>query len=141
MLLTLPFARSVGFYQNVTLLGTGEEGSIHGLFQHARSLTAHWPREAWGLLTIQFGFGCFVFLNVCAMVLTVPQLVKMFLGIESVFSSSVLAMLNSTFFLACALITYLLVDPLLKACYVLRCFYGESLTTGADLRAELRDGE
>ena len=144
VLLTLPFARAVGFYQNATLLGTGlesgGEGSIHGLFHRARSLTAHWAREAWSMLAIQLGFGIFVFLNVCVMVITIPQLVKMFLGIESVFSASALAMINSTFFLACALITYLLVDPLLKACYVLRCFYGEALTTGADLRAELRNG-
>jgi hypothetical protein len=138
VLITLPLARAVGFYQNATLLGSGDEGSIGGLVRRAKSLTAHWPREAWGMLGIQFGFGCFVFLNVCVMVLFVPQLVKMFLGIESVFTTSVLAMLNTTFFLACALITYLLVDPLLKATYVLRCFYGESLTTGADLRAELR---
>jgi hypothetical protein len=32
----------------------------------------------------------------------------------------------------------LCVDPLIKAAYALRCFYGESLSSGADLRAELR---
>lgn len=138
-LLTLPFARVVGFYQNFTLLGVGDERGIHAVFHRARSLTANWTREAWGILAIQFGFGVFVFLNVCVTVIFIPQLVRMFLGIESVFTASVSAMLNSTFLLACTLITYLLVDPLLKACYVLRCFYGESLTTGADLRAELRN--
>ncbi len=140
VLLTLPFARAVGFYQNATVLGSGEEGSIQGLFHRAQSLTVHWAREAWGMLAIQIGFGVFVFLNVCVTVIAIPQLVKMFLGMESVFTASAMAMLNSTFFLACALITYLLVDPLLKACYVLRCFYGAALTTGADLRAELRNG-
>src|SRR5947209_2906762 len=29
-------------------------------------------------------------------------------------------------------------DPLAKAIYVLRCFYGESLKTGRDLKAELK---
>ena len=93
------------------------------------------------MLAIQIGFRIFVALNVGVMIIVVPQLVKMFLGIESVFTTSSGAMINSTFFLACLLITYLLVDPLLKACYVLRCFYGESLTTGADLRAELRNAD
>src|SRR5262249_53292125 len=31
----------------------------------------------------------------------------------------------------------LCVDPLVKAVYTLRCFYGESLKTGADLKADL----
>ena len=141
LLLTLPLARTLGFYQNFTLLGAGEEKSIPDLFRRAQSLTAHWTRAAWGVLAIQFGFGIFVFLNVCMTMLLIPQLVRMFLGIETVFTASVGAMLNSTFLLACILITYLLVDPLLKACYVLRCFYGESLTTGADLLAELRNAD
>ena len=37
-----------------------------------------------------------------------------------------------------AALAWLVIDPLLDAVYVLRCFYGESLTTGEDLRATLR---
>ena len=33
---------------------------------------------------------------------------------------------------------WLCVDPVIKATFVLRCFYGESLRTGQDLRAELK---
>ena len=35
-------------------------------------------------------------------------------------------------------LTYLCLDPLIKAAYLLRCFYGESLHTGEDLRAALK---
>jgi hypothetical protein len=35
-------------------------------------------------------------------------------------------------------LTYLSVDPILKVVCMLRCFYGESLTSGEDLRAELK---
>jgi hypothetical protein len=35
-------------------------------------------------------------------------------------------------------ITFLCIDPLLKGVYILRCFYGESLQTGQDLKAELK---
>ena len=138
-LLLLPFARVVGFYQNVTLLGTGEDIAYRDLFQRSQALTSYWVGEAWGVLAIQMGFKIFVALNAAVMAFTLPQLAKMLLGIESVFTASAGAMINSTFFLACILITYILVDPLLKACYVLRCFYAEALTTGADLRAELRN--
>ncbi len=35
-------------------------------------------------------------------------------------------------------LTYLCVDPIVKAFYALRCFYGESLQSGEDLKAELK---
>jgi hypothetical protein len=62
----------------------------------------------------------------------------MLLGIETVFSRSPMAMLNSTFFMSILGLTYLCVDPVVKTLYVLRCFYGESLQSGEDLKAELR---
>jgi hypothetical protein len=46
--------------------------------------------------------------------------------------------LNTTFFATAFWLTYLCVDPIAKAAYVLRCFYGESLRSGEDLKAELR---
>jgi uncharacterized membrane protein len=36
-------------------------------------------------------------------------------------------------------LTYLCVDPILKTLYTLRCFYGESLESGEDLKAELKE--
>jgi hypothetical protein len=44
---------------------------------------------------------------------------------------------NSTFFAMCCAFTYLVMDPVVKAVYTLRCFYGESTKSGADLTAEL----
>ncbi|HXA45557.1 MAG TPA: DUF4129 domain-containing protein, partial [Candidatus Angelobacter sp.] len=70
--------------------------------------------------------------------LVLPQLGKMLFGIESNFTQSPLAMLNTTFFAAMFGLTYLCADPLLKTIYALRCFYGESLQSGADLKAELK---
>jgi hypothetical protein len=37
----------------------------------------------------------------------------------------------------CCAFTYLVMDPVVKAVYTLRCFYGESTKSGADLTAEL----
>jgi hypothetical protein len=62
----------------------------------------------------------------------------MLFGMESDFSQSPLSMLNTTFFATMFGLTYLCLDPLIKACYVLRCFYGTSLRSGEDLKAELR---
>jgi hypothetical protein len=46
-------------------------------------------------------------------------------------------LVNSTFVAVVCGLTYLCLDPLLKAAYVLRCFYGESIHTGGDIRVEL----
>jgi hypothetical protein len=70
--------------------------------------------------------------------LMLPQLLKTLFGVESVFTLSPYAMLNSTFFAGMCGLTYLCVDPILKAFYTLRCFYGESLESGEDLKSELK---
>ena len=62
----------------------------------------------------------------------------MLFGIETVFSRSGTAMLNTTFFTSAMAFTYLCVDPILKVVYVLRVFQGESLESGEDLRAALK---
>jgi hypothetical protein len=46
--------------------------------------------------------------------------------------------MNNTFFAVVCSLSYLYLDPLMKACYCLRCFYGESIQTGEDLKIELR---
>src|SRR5206468_7908354 len=84
-------------------------------------------------------FGLFVFLHLYSAVFAVPFLLDRFLGIETVFTRSPWAALNSTVTAAVAGLSYLCLDPVLKAVYVLRCFYGESLRTGQDLKAELRN--
>ena len=58
------------------------------------------------------------------------------LGIDSVYTRSSQSMSNTTFIAAMCGITYLCVDPIIKAAYLLRCFYGESLDSGEDLKAE-----
>ncbi len=45
--------------------------------------------------------------------------------------------LNTTFLMSAFALSYLCLDPLIKVTYALRCFYGEALTTGADLKTEL----
>ena len=62
----------------------------------------------------------------------------MLFGIQSAFTQSPFSLLNTTFFAAMFGLTYLCVDPVLKAIYALRSFYGESLKSGEDLKAELK---
>src|SRR5439155_10469027 len=79
-----------------------------------------------------------VFLDVAIGLATVPSLLKMLFGVETGFTRSRWCLLNTTFVATVGALSYLCLDPLVKAVYLLRCFYGESLHTGEDLRAELK---
>ncbi len=84
-------------------------------------------------------FSCAVAQNIAVMGALLPSLLYSLLGIETAFVlSGFHAVLNSTFLMTVFALTYLCIDPVMKAAYVLRCFYGESLKTGEDLLVELR---
>jgi hypothetical protein len=136
--LLVPFGWTWAFYQNVTVLEADEAGGLRSLLRRAFRQAALWPAQNhYGLLTLKL-FGFFVCLNLASGFLLGPFLLKTLLGVETAFSRSWGAALNSTFFAAMAGLAYLCMDPLAKTFYVLRCFYGESLRTGQDLRTELR---
>jgi hypothetical protein len=82
--------------------------------------------------------GVIIALNAGATLLLVPWLLKTLLDIETVFSMSSTHILNDTFLAIVCSVTFLCLDPLIKASYCLRCFYGESLQTGEDLKVKLR---
>jgi hypothetical protein len=71
--------------------------------------------------------------------MSLPHLLKVLLGVETAFTiSGFHAVFNTTFLAITTAITYLFMDPIVKATYVLRCFYGHSRYTGDDLRADLK---
>lgn len=76
--------------------------------------------------------------NVGALLIIIPGLMRMLFGIETSFSLSGSSLISTTFFAVVWGMSYLLLDPLIKAAYCLRCFYGEALATGEDLRVSLR---
>jgi hypothetical protein len=83
-------------------------------------------------------FGVVIAANIAMGILLVPGLLNMLLGVNTVFLENWNAMLNSTFFAVVIGLTYLCMDPLMKAAYVLRCFYAKSIRSGEDLKVELR---
>jgi hypothetical protein len=131
----LPFPWVCAFYQNVTALEN--PGRLRPLLKRAGHLATLWPRQNFVLLAFLFLFAFVVFLNWCTVCFSLPGLAKMLFGVESEYSRSALSMLNTTFFAIMFGLTYLSVDPIVKAIYALRCFYGESLESGADLKADL----
>ncbi len=129
LLLTLPFPFVFALYHSA---------SVTGSFAAARRQAALWPRQNLLFLGVLSLLSVVVFANLGIVVLVLPYLFKMLFGVETVFTRSVYTVFNSTFLAIIAGLSYLVLNPFAKAFYVLRCFYGESITTAEDLRAELK---
>jgi hypothetical protein len=136
LVLAFPFGWVYAFYQNLS--ATAFESDSKSITSKAWKYAKGWPMQNHIILSVMFLFCCFVYVNVCLAILFLPSLLKILTGIETAFTMSPDAVFNSTFLMAAGGITYLLVNPLHKVIYLLRCVYIESLETGADLLAELQ---
>lgn len=138
LVVALPFPWSFAVYQNFTVLGATEPDDPTPPLKRAIDQAGLWPLQNFYLHLAATGFALVVFLNWATVLYLVPNLLKALLGTETVFSRSGWALLNSTFFAVVLGLTYLSVDPIVKSAYALRCFQGQAVASGADLKAELR---
>lgn len=142
-LVVLPIAACVpviwpwtyAFCQNACVLGDDRRRGVARVAWRQASL---WPRQNIVASLVLSLFGLFVLVNIILAILLPPYLLKTFLGVETVFSRGGFNPANTTFLAIAVGLTYLCIDPIVKAFYTLRCFYGLSLASGEDLRAELR---
>ncbi len=134
LVVPLPFPWITAFYRNVALYSAlGRSDALAA----ARRQSLYATRQNWGVLTIVALGGLLLFANVLAAIVLVPQLGRSLLGIEGDLARLGAGILNLTTVGVALAITWFFVDPLLDAVYVLRCFYGESVATGADLRGRV----
>jgi hypothetical protein len=134
----LPFVWVYAFFQNVTALADDGSGGTWKLLKKSWQQATLWPAQNSLALLSLGAFAFCVFLNWASVCLLLPQLAKMLFGVRSIFTDSPMSALNTTFFAGMIALTYLCVDPIFKTVYVLRCFYGESLQSGEDLKAGLK---
>lgn len=84
-------------------------------------------------------FGCTVAVNIAATLIFVPAFADRIFGVSSAFvRGGTNSFMNTTFLMTVMGLSYLCLDPVVKAIHVLRCFHGEAVHSGADLLAELR---
>jgi hypothetical protein len=137
-LTAIPFGWCYAFYQNVTAEAIGQPDNLAAVCQRAWFQAKLWPRQNHILLGIFSMFGIVVFMNIAGAIYLLPLLLKKYLGFESIFSLSGIHMLNTTFWMVVIGLTYLSLNPVVKAAYTLRCFYGSALRSGADLKTDLQ---
>ncbi len=139
LLVTLPFGWVYAYYQNATLFGNGEERDLKAVTRKAREQAKLFQKQNHVVLAVLALFGIFVFLNIAGLLYFAPHIVHVLFGAETVFTRATWRVLNTTFLAASLGMTYLALDPIVKCVYVLRCFYGESILTGEDLEAEMKN--
>lgn len=140
-LFVVPVGWVIAMLQNVTVLTftkNFQRRNLRGLVKSSLSHSHHEWGQNHGILIMLLFVSAFVWFNVVGSCLALATFAKAFFGVESAFTLSPLVTLfNSTFFLGSLLLTYLVISPMMKAVYVLRCFYAESFNTGEDLLSRL----
>jgi Flp pilus assembly protein protease CpaA len=135
--LMLPTPWLLSFFQGVSVSGDRASGSVAECARAAFHQTRRWPGQNHGIVGLLILCGSAVFLDVIVGVGSIPFLARTLFGLTSDFNLSVHAYLNTTVILAFVALTYLVMDPFVKAIYVLRTFEVESIHTGDDLRSRL----
>lgn len=136
-IVTFPLGSVFAFYQNLMTVPY-EDAGLREIMSLARRQSRLWPMQNWGAIGLLVVLAVVIFANIGALLFLIPQLLKSFLGIQTELARSQVMALNSTFLAITVALTYAIVDPLIKSVYVLRCFYGESLATGEDLKVQLK---
>ncbi len=136
--LLVPHAVVTMFYQHSLLVpeeftsagwrATVAESKKDAVFQQAQA--------TWMLLVV-FLLRVVLWINLFLLLFVLPSLWKTFTGVESNITRSPGVLMNPTSITALCILTYLGLDPLVKAACVLRHFARKSETSGSDLRLRL----
>ncbi len=136
--LILPFGTVFGFYRTSMVLAGDTSAKPRILLRRALGAAGLWQGQTWVALAIASLLALLVLINLLAMFLIVPQLLKSFFGIEFAFTRNIAGIFNLTFLMVLCSLVYLCLDPLLTAMYALRVFYADSRESGRDLSVALQ---
>jgi hypothetical protein len=128
------FPWTATFYYSAT---ASEEADVSKIFRYASRQASTWSFSSVLDLAIASLLGLVVFVNVLVLLIAGPIVFRTITGEETVFTTNTNGLFNSTLFTAAVVITWLVMDPLMRAVYVIRCFRVDAIRTGVDLRATL----
>ncbi|MFB3904789.1 MAG: DUF4129 domain-containing protein [Acidobacteriota bacterium] len=140
-ILVFPLAWSYAVHQNLVLTvlpGFDARRPRPGALKPSWEQALLWPGQNHLIMLLLGLISLFAFANFAACLVFFPYLVKALTGWESAFTRLGARLFDFKMFVAALVLTYLAVLPLARVIYVLRCFYGSSLRTGADLLSDLR---
>lgn len=82
--------------------------------------------------------GAILYANIAVSIYMLPGMILTFFGIETVFSRAGAGLFTTLFFMAAWMLTFLVMDPVMKSIYVVHYFYASSISTGEDILMHLR---
>jgi hypothetical protein len=138
VLIGLPFGWVNCFYHNISIVGTGPKSTVRSAYKEASDLAVLWPKQNHLIIAILLAATFVLFLNLAVFLIMVPELLNSLFGIETLFDQNIYAWNNSSFYLDVSVFCFLILNPLNKAVYALRYFYGRARRNGADLTSALR---
>jgi hypothetical protein len=138
-LATVPYGLTAAFFQSAAAEGR-RGASLAALAARARRHAGVWPGQNHVLLLVLLAFRLFVFLNVLVLLVVLPLVFRTFTGVETDLARAAGHLFSIPLLAVAAAVTHLLVDPLVKASYVVRGFHAESRRTGEDLLTALGRG-
>lgn len=134
----LPIAWTSSFFRNASIEASLPNSSLGGVFaKSARRASAN-ARGNWVGVLILMLIALLTFINIYVLIVLLPFLLRTFTGIETLFTRNIGTVFSFNVFCVVAAVMWLIIDPLVLACAVVRCFYTEARTDGRDLLAQLR---
>ncbi len=137
----IPLGWVIATQQNFSVLAlTQDHGGrpLRELLLKSIRFSHHEWAQNHAILLIFFFVSLFTWANIVATCVLVPGFGKSLFGVENVFTlSPIAAVTNTTFILGSLLLMQMVIVPLMLATYVLRCFYADSRSSGADLLSRL----
>jgi len=133
-LLMLPASIVFSFFQNASILITGERGD----FAKCWHLSVTRGRTAASLLLLSLFLRIVIFLNVYTMIGILPYLLKALFGVDTFLSRDFRWLISFSYVVGIGLISYFAVDLLIKAIQVIQVCRAEAQTTGQDLQRSLK---
>lgn len=133
--LMVPAPWLLAFFQGLSVAGDAARGSPSQCFRLAFRHALAAPGQNHGIIGLLILVSVGILIDVGVALGAAPALARMLFGVASDFNLSIAAYLNTTFLLAVVALTYLVLDPIIKAIYVLRGFNVDSIRSGDDLRA------
>ncbi len=132
-LLMLPASIIFSFFQNASILITGERGD----FAKCWRLSVTGGRTAASLLLLSLFLRIVIFLNVYTTIGVLPYLLKALFGVDTFLSRDFRWLISFSYLVGIGLISYFAVDLLIKAIQVIQVCRAEAQTTGQDLQRSL----
>ncbi len=137
-ILLFPFGWVYAFFQNVIVFAGEEDNRLQSIYYGSLQQSILWQTQNIMFIIVSSVFRFVVFINILLCTLTIAYLLKTLVGINTLFSSGLWYIGDTTFLVTILALTYLCSDPLVKTFYLLRCFYGTSINRGRDIKANLQ---